>query len=265
METRTVTDDVTIFSSYVTLPGLGLVPVNAFLLKAEQPVLIDTGMVLESADYQKALRSVIDPQELDWLFLTHPHPDHTGSLKALMDEVPHLRLVTTFLAFGLLSLTEQIPLERLYFLNPGETLDVGDRLVAAIKPPTFDDPSTTALMDTRSRVLFSSDSFGALLQAPAADAEDVKLEELLEGQRLWTSIDSPWLHNVDRQRFGGELKRIGELEPSWILSSHLPPAKGMTETLLDSLAGVPDSQPFVGPNQAALTAMLAQMGQPGPA
>nr|ART39598.1 J526 [uncultured bacterium] len=265
MEARKVTDDITIIASYAEFPGYGYVPANAFVLKAAQPVLIDTGMVMESAIFQDTLRSVIDPQDLRWLFLTHPHPDHIGSLKALLDEVPHLRLVTTFMGFGLLSLTEEISLDRLYMLNPGETLDVGDRQLAAIKPPTYDDPSTTGFLDTKSRALFSSDSFGALLPAAANFAEEVRLDELLQGQRLWTTMDSPWLHNIDQQRFGAQLKAIGALEPSWILSSHLPPASTLTQTFLESLASVPDSEPFVGPNQPALEAMLAQMGQVVPA
>jgi hypothetical protein len=45
-----------------------------------------------------------------------------------------------------------------------------------------------------------------------------------------------------------------------ILSSHLPAAPGrMTERMLASLAAAPATQPFVGPDQAALEQMLKQM------
>ena len=45
-----------------------------------------------------------------------------------------------------------------------------------------------------------------------------------------------------------------------VLSSHLPAAAGdMTERLLASLRPRPTAQPFVGPDQAALEQMLAQM------
>ncbi len=47
--------------------------------------------------------------------------------------------------------------------------------------------------------------------------------------------------------------------PETILSSHLPPARGMTEQLLSSLAAAPTATPFVGPDQAALMEMLAQV------
>ena len=45
-----------------------------------------------------------------------------------------------------------------------------------------------------------------------------------------------------------------------VCSSHLPPAPGaMLEVFVDSLALAPDADPFVGPDQAALEAMLAGM------
>ena len=74
---------------------------------------------------------------------------------------------------------------------------------------------------------------------------------------FWSTIDAPWLHKVDRTAFAGELDVIRRMAPSMILSSHLPIAPGhMTGRLCDALASVPDAPPFVGPNQAALEAMM---------
>jgi len=258
---RRVTEDIHVLPSYFPMPGFGLVPVNAFVLKAMQPVLIDTGLHQDGADFMNGLRSVIDPSDLRWLWLTHPDQDHVGSLRTLMQEVPHLRLVTTFLGYGILSLFEQIPLDRVYLLNPGESLDVGDRRLTAYKPPTFDNPATTGFYDSKSGALFSSDCFGALVNAPADEAEAIGADELRRGQVLWTSIDSPWLHKVDQRKFAAELGVVREMDPKVVLSSHLPPASSLTQTFLSSLASVPDAQPFVGPNQAALEMMLAGMTQ----
>jgi flavorubredoxin len=197
--------------------------------------------------------------------LTHPDPDHTGALDTLLAENPDLKLVTTFLGFGILSLSRQIPLDRVYFLNPGESLDLGDRTITAVKPPTFDNPATTGFIDSKSRAFFSSDCFGAVLQAPAERAEDVAADDLRQGQMLWATVDSPWLHNVDEGKFGGALNRVRELDASWLLSTHVPPANTLTDRFLQNLAGVPASAPFVGPNQVALEAMLAQMMSGAPA
>jgi hypothetical protein len=53
--------------------------------------------------------------------------------------------------------------------------------------------------------------------------------------------------------------RITGLQAKY-LSSQLPPARGdMTDTLLGALAEAPKAQPFVGPDQAGLEAMLKEM------
>ena len=86
-------------------------------------------------------------------------------------------------------------------------------------------------------------------------------EALREGQVFWATVDSSWLHKVDRAVFASELDRIRGLEPTMILSSHLPAAQGSSmERLLDALAAVPDAPPFVGPDQAALEQMLEKAG-----
>jgi flavorubredoxin len=244
----------------VPIPGFGLVPINAFVIKGSEPVLVDTGAIVESDDFMQALRSVIDPADLRWIWLTHTDSDHIGTLHRLLAENSQLRVITTFLGVGIMGLSNPLPLDRVNFVNPGETITVGDRTLAAIKPPVFDNPSTTGFYDEKSGAFFSSDCFGALLQAVPQNAADLSDEELLEGQVFWATVDSPWLHKVDHDVFAKELDGIRRLQPRMVLSSHLPAASGdMTERLLASLAAAPGAQPFVGPDQAALQEMLAQM------
>jgi flavorubredoxin len=260
METpREVRPGIHILPSHLPLPGFGVLPINAFVIKAQEPVLIDTGLKVDAPAFESALESVIDPEDLKWLWLTHPDQDHVGSLVSLLDRVPGMRLITTYLGYGILSLFTDIPLSRVYFLNPGESLDVGDRTLSAIRPPTFDNPATVALFDSTSRVFFSSDSFGGLLEAPVEDARDLSDDALFRGQVTWTTVDSPWLHKVNESMFASELDSIRRMEPEMVLSSHLPPAPAMMDKMLKSLAAAPAAQPFVGPNQAALEAMLAQV------
>lgn len=260
METaRKVTPDVDILPSYFPIPGFGMIPVNAFVLKASEPVLVDTGVPLESEQFIAALESVIDPEEIKWLWLTHPDQDHIGSLQALIARAPGIRVITTFLGMGYMSLFSPLPPDRVLLLNPGEKLDVGDRQLVCLKPPSFDNPATTELYDTKSRALFSSDCFGAMLQAPAEEAGAIPPTELREGQIMWSRVDAPWLHKVDKAKFGAELESIRQLDPAFVLSSHLPPAQALLPQMLQTLSEVPGSEPLVMPNQAGLEAMLAQL------
>ena len=155
--------DIDVLTSSFPVPGFGLIPINAFVLHAEEPVLIDTGAVVESEDFMAALRSVIDPADLRWIWLTHTDADHIGSLHRLLAENPRVRVITTFLGVGIMGLSAPLPMDRVHLVNPGQTIGVGDRTLTAVRPPTFDNPITTGLYDDRSGALFSADCFGALL------------------------------------------------------------------------------------------------------
>ena len=185
--------------------------------------------------------------------------DHVGSVHQILEEAPEARVVTTFLTVGRMSVFRPLPLDRVYLLNPGQSLDIGDRTLTSVRPPSFDAPDTAGLYDSKSKTLFSSDCFGALLPGPAETAGDVAESDLREGQLLWATLDAPWLHKVDPTTFAASLNEIRQMGPETILSIHLPPARGMTEQLLSSLASAPAATPFVGPDQAALMEMLAQV------
>jgi flavorubredoxin len=258
---------IDVLASSAPIPGFGLVPINAFVLQGTEPVLVDTGSVVDRDDFMTALRSVIDPADLRWLWLTHTDFDHIGSLPVLLAENPQLRVITTFLGVGIMSLIDPLPMDRIALVNPGTSITVGDRTLTAFKPPAFDNPSTTGFVDDRSGALFTSDCFGALLQEVPDAAADLSEAELREGQVFWATVDAPWLHKVDRAAFGRELDAIRDMAPSMVLSSHLPAASGgMLDQLLASLGAAPDAAPFVGPDQAALEGMLAEMtaGAPSP-
>jgi len=171
--------DIEVLPSTFEIPGYGLLAINAFVLKGKEPLLVDTGYTLENAEFMDTLRSVIDPKDLKWVWLTHTDHDHIGSLHQLLDEVPDLRVITTFLAVGKMTLHNPLPMDRVYFLNPGESMSVGDRTLTAVKPPSFDAPETTGFYDDRSGGFFSSDCFGALMpSSPGQNAADIPEQEL---------------------------------------------------------------------------------------
>ncbi len=44
MPSRRVGADTDLLPAYVPLPGLGVLPVNAYVIHAREPVLVDTGL-----------------------------------------------------------------------------------------------------------------------------------------------------------------------------------------------------------------------------
>jgi flavorubredoxin len=74
-----------------------------------------------------ALRQVIDPADLRWTWITHADMDHVGSVHQILDEAPNARVVTTFLTVGRMSVFRPLPMDRVYLLNPGQTLSATGR------------------------------------------------------------------------------------------------------------------------------------------
>ena len=165
----------------------------------------------------------------------------------------------------------QIDLDRIFLLNPGQSLDLGDRRLTAFRPPVYDSPATTGFYDQRTGTCFTSDCFGSPVafpdQAAVDDIAALPADDLLAGQRLWASVDSPWVTSVDRPAFRASLQPLRELDPAVVLCTHLPPAHAAAAQLLDTLETAPDVDPFMGPDQVALEKLLAEFepGLPEPA
>ncbi len=257
-ESRRVAPETYTLPAYLPVPGAGILPVNAFLIHAAQPLLVDTGLAALKSDFMKRLSQLIDLEDLAWIWLTHTDPDHLGNLTDVLAAAPNARIVTTFLGMGKLGL-QQIPTDRVYLLNPGQKLDLGDRTVTAIKPPSFDAPETTGLFDSKTRTLFSADCFGALMHQPAQTALEITPDALHEGLVAWSMVDAPWLAMVDAHAFDRALNTVHQLNAEMVLSSHLPPAPGMVDALLTHLRATRFATPANGPDQQAFEQIMAQI------
>jgi len=255
--------DVHVLATNLPIPGVGVLPVNAYVLLAEEPVLVDTGIGVDGHDFIDALTSIIDPAALRWVWLTHDDADHTGSIQRVLEAAPQARLVTN--AFSALRMATwwPVPFDRVHAIRAGDRLSVGDRTLRAVPPPLFDNPLSIGLLDEATGSLFSVDSFGALLPEAAQDTAQVPDDALAGGMRAWATADSPWAHIVDREQFGQVLDGVRRLQPTRIFSSHLPAANGASlERFLQVLESVPDAEPAVAPNHEEFGHMLAAMTAP---
>ena len=254
--------DVHVFPVNLPIPGVGVLPVNAYLLMAEQPVLIDTGIGVDGDDFIAAVSSLVDLHDLRWVWLTHDDADHTGSIQRVMEMAPKARLVTHAFSALRMSTWWPVPLDRVHAVRFGDEIHVGDRTLTAVAPPLYDSPLSMGVLDRSTGALFSVDAFGAILSEPTEDTSQIAPEELAGGMLGWATSDSPWAHIVDREQFSGVLDRVRRLRPSRIFSSHLPAASGtQLDDFVQVLEKVPDAEKFVPPDAEQFGQMIEVMTQ----
>ncbi len=253
---QAVAADILSLTAWLPVADQGVLAANAFLLQAEQPVLVDTGVAGLRAPFMAALRKAIDPADLRWIWLSHTDPDHIGNLAAVLEAAPQARVVTSFLGMGKMNLLG-LPLDRVELLPPDTPLDAGDRQLMPLQPPYYDAPESTGFFDTRSRTLFCVDSFGALLPQPIQTAAEIAADALSQGLTAWAAIDAPWLELADRAALENALQDVVRLDPAAIISGHLPVARGITDRLAQIVSEAYCSRPAAHPGGAAIEKLAA--------
>lgn len=104
-----------------------MLPVNAYVLLAKEPVLIDSGLVADREGFMDPLTSIIDPKDLRWVWLTHDDADHTGNIQQVFDVAPQARLAPTPSARCEWDRGGRCPSIACTPSGPGDRISVGDR------------------------------------------------------------------------------------------------------------------------------------------
>jgi glyoxylase-like metal-dependent hydrolase (beta-lactamase superfamily II) len=262
VQTYVLSPDLAALQHDHPVPGRGFLPVLSYALLGRQPILVDSGAAITKHEFLAALESLLDPADLSWIVLTHPDHDHMGALTELLERAPKARLVTTWVATGKLSATMIPPLPRLQWVNPGDTLVAGDHVLHFLRAPMYDCPSTLTFHDSRTRALFTSDAFGAFVPEEARDFAELPEGAALEGMSEFCRGNSPWLADTKPEPYARSLKAYADLDPSRLLSAHLPPVEAREiPKVLARAAALPDEGPVAMPGQQALDAALAAMAR----
>jgi flavorubredoxin len=206
-------------------PGVFL-PVNSMLIRGSEPVIVDTGAPIHRDSVLSQVFSLVEPEDVKWIYLSHDDGDHTGALHELLERCPNATLVVNFFITERLALEKALPVDRMVWLGPGDVLDVGDRTLHLVVPPIFDGPTTRALFDEKSRVLWSVDSFAALSPGAVHEHSDIPAEMYDATFQLLNSLISPWHQWLDQDKYSRHVHDLARLEPEATASAHGPVLRG---------------------------------------
>ena len=239
-------------------PPMGHFPMNSMVIRGAEPVLVDTGAPAVRARWLEAVWSIVDPLDVRWVFLTHDDRDHSGNLLPILAACPNATLLTTWFSIGRMSEEWETPINRCRFVNDGDTIDVGDRTLVAQRPPLFDNPTTRALFDPKTNVVWSVDTFATNVHAPMPEIGELADDEFRDGQLFGGRLVSPWAAWLDGQKFGAVVDRFQQLGAEVIAGCHCPVLRGpRVADAFDLLHQLPDVPPWQEFTQADLDSWMA--------
>ena len=133
---------------------------NSYFINAEKKALVEVAKEKFSETYIKKLRSVTDPEEIQYIIVDHTEPDHSGSLRILLDLAPSATVVGSGNAIRYLEDIVNKPFKSL-IVKDGDTLDLGNKTLRFFSAPNLHWPDSILTLLVEDKVLFTCDVFGA--------------------------------------------------------------------------------------------------------
>ena len=253
-----VADETFLIPTLAAEPSGAFIAANTMVIRGAEPVLVDTGCSLVREAWLANTFSVVAPEDVRWVFLSHDDHDHIGNLDAVLEMCPQATLVANWSITSRLAGDVALPVERMRWLDAGDSLDAGDRTLQLVRPPLFDSPATRGLYDPTTRVLWAVDTFGALVQGAVLEADDADptlYEQSFVAMNQW---NTPWLEWVDPHRFAAHIEQSASLVLDAVVSAHGPVLRGDKIAhgfaMTSALAG---RAPLPTPGQPMLDQLLA--------
>lgn len=172
---------------------------NAYLVRDEKTVLIDTVWAPFAKEFVAKLKEEIDLNKIDYIVALHGEVDHSGALPELMREIPNTPIYCT--ANAVKSIKGQYHQDWDFRpVKTGDRLSLGARELIFIEAAMLHWPDNMMAYLTGDSILFSNDAFGQHFasERPFNDAVD-QSELYQEATKYYANILNPFSKLVDKK------------------------------------------------------------------
>ena len=204
--------DIDLFEGQYPVPTG--VSYNSYIIFDEKITVMDTVDSRKSNEWLSNVEAALNGKAPDYLVVQHLEPDHSGSIQAIADKYPDMKLIMTAKALTMLPQFVDASLSaRAQGVKENETLSLGSHTLKFITAPMVHWPEVMLSYEESEKVLFSADAFGTF-----GDPE--KEDWLPEARRYYFNIVG---------KYGGPvttlLKKAAALDIQTILPLHGPALK----------------------------------------
>lgn len=177
-------DSLDLFEGQYPLPAG--ISYNSYLIEDEKTAIIDAVDIRRCDEWLETVSEALAGKQPDYVIVQHMEPDHSGSLKVLLENYQGLRVVCTVPAAKMLAnFFEDFDFsDRITTVKDGDTLSLGATQLHFITAPMVHWPEVMLTLDETHGVLFSADAFGSFAMSGAG----VESAWDSEARRYYTNI-----------------------------------------------------------------------------
>lgn len=182
---------------------------NAFLILADKITLVDTVKAPFKEEMLSRIRSIIEPERIDYIISNHSEMDHSGCLPEVIEIVKPEKVFASVM--GVKALFEHFHLDRqIIAVKDGEGLSLGNTNLTFFETRMLHWPDSMFTYLAEEKLLFSQDAFGMHLASSERfddEIDDGVLE--YEARKYFANILLPYAPQVTKL-----LEKLGRLNLS---------------------------------------------------
>ena len=144
-------------SQYVVPEGMSY---NSYVILDDKVAVMDTVDARKTQEWLENLEEALDGRKPDYLVVHHMEPDHSGSILALVERYPDVKIVATAKALVFLGQFYDGVTFNTLAVKEGDTLELGAHTLQFILAAMVHWPEVMVSFDCKDKVLFAADAFG---------------------------------------------------------------------------------------------------------
>ena len=203
--------DIDLFESQYDVPnGMAY---NSYIIFDDKIAVMDSVDARKTDEWLENIADALGDKKPDYLVIDHVEPDHSGSIMALVEKYPDIKLVGNAKTFQMLSqFFDGVSFdERKVVVKEGDELSLGTHTLTFIMAAMVHWPEVMVTFEKSEGILFSADAFGKF---GTIDADE---DWACEARRYYFNIVGKYGMQVQSL-----LKKAAALDIKMILSLHGP-------------------------------------------
>ena len=193
---------------------------NSYLFDGgSKTCLLDCVRIDSVREFMDNITEVLGGRSLDYVVVDHMEPDHTSSLKSVIERYPDIKIITNKKAVAMMNNFYNIGDDRVILVEDGETVEIGERKLTFYTTPMVHWPESMVCFEEETGILFSQDAFGGFGTLDGAIFDDQLIWDNYREEtiRYYTNIVGKYSVQVIRA-----LKKLEGLDIKMICPDHGP-------------------------------------------